>query len=233
MEVSWTISMCHIPKALQSTGHLWLPPQSGQRAASPKGHSRHLQSASYSSSIKTDLFYCVLKISAPDLSLFLHWQKDVSTALPRKQSLGFDRWMEVGAGLVCCGKYVSWMFLLNWALEKELPTFLHLQERTAAAVTDPLTAHEPSVPTACARAPREQPPHPWEGWGLSLWNSALTDAQQGDDVSFAAREVSDAHGKGVEWCCCWRGEESCFCPFYNKTSLGWISHGFNWIVCYC
>lgn len=95
-----------------------------ERAALPKDHSKHLQSAFYSFSTKTHLFYCVLKISAPDVSLFLHWQKDASIALPRKQSLGFDRWMEAGVGLVWCGKYVSWVFLLNGALEKELPMLL-------------------------------------------------------------------------------------------------------------
>lgn len=116
--MSWTISVCFTPKALQSTAHLWLPPQSGQRAALPKGHSRHLQSAFYSFRIKIVLFYCVLKISAPDFSLSLCWQKDASIAVPQKPLLGFERWMEAGVGLLWCGKHNSWTFLLNSSWRK-------------------------------------------------------------------------------------------------------------------
>lgn len=69
------------------------------------------------------LFNCVLKISAPNMSLFLHWQNDVFILLLQKQLLGFNRWMEVEVSLVLCGKYVNWTFLLNWAPVKELTTF--------------------------------------------------------------------------------------------------------------
>lgn len=200
MEVSWRISMCHIPKALQSTGHLWLPPQSGQRAASPKGHSRHLQSAFYSSSIKTDLFYCVLKISAPDLSLFLHWQKDVSTALPRKHSLGFDRWMEVGAGLVCCGKYVSWMFLLNWALEKELPN-----------VPSPAGANSRRG-DGPAHSPRAQRPH-------SLCTSS----------TWAATSPSGGLGALTGKFCPYWCTARRWCEFCSQGSIGRTRKG-SWVV---
>lgn len=151
MEMSWTISACYISKTLQSTGHLWLPPQTGERAALPKGHSRHLQSAFYSFSIKIILFYCVLKIPAPDFSLSLCWQKDASIALPQKPSLGFDRWMEVGVGLLWCGKHVSWTFLLNWDPEKELPTFFLPCSGTCRSSTHPSDGHKPQCSRACAR----------------------------------------------------------------------------------
>lgn len=111
--------------------------------------SQGIYNLSYSFSIKIHLLYCVLKISAPNMSLFLHCQHDALTPLPRKQSPEFDRWMEAEASLVLCGMYVNRMFLLNGAPVKELtfplPHNATCEEWASAAMTDPLTHHQPIV----------------------------------------------------------------------------------------
>lgn len=140
------------------------PWQSGERAALPKGHLKHLQSAFYLTNIKIDLFYCVLKISAPDLSLFLHWQKDASIALPRAGlwQMGGGRsgsgvvWkirqLNVPAKLGRGRRIANVFFTLKWYLTEWAPHKVQCFHSLSSpwAATSPLGAQEALTAKFCS-----------------------------------------------------------------------------------